>query len=157
MANSGFDRDDRVDRSRGYDIPTEPFDRSSGAPVDRGFSPVRSPYTDRPLMGGDAYHSYGSREPASVTADTQSGNNVTIYSPKSYADVQTMIDLLRRKQSVIVNLDGIESSSAQRILDFMSGAAYAIGGSMRRVKDMHSTFLITPQGTGITDTDDRTR
>ena len=156
MANSGFDRDDRVDRPRGYDIPSEPFDRSGGTPVDRGFPPVRTPYTDRAPIGGDAYSTFGSREPASV-ADGQGGNNVTIYSPKSYADVQTMIDLLRRKQSVIVNLDGIESASAQRILDFMSGAAYAIGGSMRRVKDMHSTFLITPQGTGITDTDDRSR
>ena len=78
--------------------------------------------------------------------------NVTICSPKSYKDVQDMIEKLSRKESVIVNLEGVDSASAQRVLDFLSGASFAIGGSMRRIKEF--TFLITPAGTGITDSGD---
>ena len=155
MSNRDFGREsDRRDRSRLFDGPDDqPFDRV-GAPSDRGFAPVRRPYPERPPMGGDSFPRYGVREDAAVSPDYTANGNVTIYSPKTYADVQTMIDILRRNESIIVNLEGIESSSAQRILDFLSGAAYAIGGSMRRVKEIHSTFLITPQGTGITDTND---
>ena len=144
---------ERKERSRFFEGMDEPFDRSGGAPSDRGFTPLRRPYPERTPISGETFPRYGVREEAPIPPDYTNGN-VTIYSPKTYADVQTMIDILRRNESIIVNLEGIEDSSAQRILDFLSGAAYAIGGSMRRVKEMHSTFLITPQGTGITDTND---
>lgn len=157
MPNRDYDRDiDRRDasRSRLFEGLDEPFDRTGG---DRGgYSPLRRPYPDRPPMGDRPR--YPQRDEAPSYSDYPGNGNVTIYSPKTYADVQDMIDNLRRNESIIVNLEGIESSSAQRILDFLSGAAYALGGSMRRVKEMNSTFLITPQGTGITDTnDDRNR
>jgi len=153
MSNRDFDREnDRRDaRSRLFDGFDDPFDRPSGAPSDRGFA--RRPYADRPPMGSD-FPRYAQREEAPVYSDYPGNGNVTIYSPKTYADVQDMIDNLKRNESIIVNLEGIEGASAQRILDFLSGASYALGGSMRRVKEMHSTFLITPQGTGITDTND---
>lgn len=159
MSNRDYDRDyDRRDaaRSRLFEGLDDPFERPTGETGDRGgFSQQpRRPYPERPPMGGD-FPRYGQREEVTPTYSDYPGNgNVTIYSPKTYADVQDMIDNLKRNESIIVNLDGIESESAQRILDFLSGAAYALGGSMRRVKEMHSTFLITPQGTGITDTND---
>ncbi len=156
MPNRDFDREnDRRDtRSRFFDGLDDPFDRSSGASSDRGgFAPVRRPYPERQPVSD--FPRYQQREEQAPSYSDYPGNgNVTIYSPKTYADVQDMIDNLKRNESIIVNLEGIESASAQRILDFLSGAAYALGGSMRRVKEMHSTFLITPQGTGITDTND---
>ena len=150
-----YDRDryNRRDPSRSglFDSVEEmPIDRSSRTPSDRGFAPIRRPYPDR----GYVTEEPPAREPQFPYADMQTNGNVTIMSPKSFMDVQDMIDNLRRNESIIVNLEGLESDSAQRILDFLSGAAYALGGSMRRVKEMHSTFLVTPQGTGITDTND---
>ena len=156
MPNNDFDRYDRNDpssRSRLYEDLGAPSDRSDRDPYDRsGFPPVRRPYPDR-----DPSDRYGVRRGEDPVLDDPSspmGGNVTITSPKSFMDVQDMIDKLRRNESIIVNLEGIELESAQRILDFLSGASYAIGGSMRRVKEMHSTFLVTPHGTGITDTND---
>ncbi len=153
MSNRDFDREnDRRDaRSRLFDGLDDPFERPSGAPSDRG-GYARRPYPERPPIND--FPRYQQREEAPSYSDYPGNGNVTIYSPKSYADVQDMIDNLKRNESIIVNLEGIESASAQRILDFLSGASYALGGSMRRVKEMHSTFLITPQGTGITDTND---
>ena len=157
MANWDFGRNstDRRDvRPRFYEGQDEPMNEY---PVreqsDRGEFPRR-----RGMEGDRA--PYERFAPAPVKEEIRSfqdfagSGNVAICSPKSYADVQAMIENLRDGESVIVNLEGIESDSAQRILDFLSGASYALGGSMRRVKEMNSTFLVTPKGTGITDSDD---
>ena len=101
----------------------------------------------------DAYHRARQTENSAYGEEYAGLGNVTICAPKSYKDVQEMIEKLARKESIIVNLEGVQSESAQRVLDFLSGASYALGGSMRRIKEF--TFLITPQGTGITDQDDR--
>ena len=157
MPNWDYDREDRNDkrdnsRARLFESLEEtPNDRFRREPSDGGYPPIRKPYSDRAPLREDFLQR--PRETASF-ADYGANGNVTITTPKSYKDVQGMIDNLKRNESIIVNLEGIESDSAQRILDFLSGAAYALGGSMRRVKEMHSTFLVTPQGTGITDTND---
>ena len=157
MANRDYDNYDRREpsRSRLFDnLEDAPQDRGEFDSYDRsgGYSRGKRPYPDREPVD---------RRPSGRDADlsfaelsSSGGGNVTITSPKSFMDVQDMIEKLRRNESIIVNLEGIELESAQRILDFLSGASYAIGGSMRRVKEMHSTFLVTPHGTGITDTND---
>ena len=80
-------------------------------------------------------------------ADPRTGGAVVIYTPKTYEDVQTLIDYLKRDEPAIVNLAGIADSSAQRILDFMSGAVYGLSGSIKRI--VGSVFLLTPRGVKI--------
>lgn len=137
--NTGRDDDDGL---------FESLDGRDGRTPRRGYS--SGAYGDRPAGRGD----YRSREsaPRSSYDDYGIGGNVGLYEPKSFADVQTIIERLASKEAVIVNLEFVEIESAQRILDFLSGASYALGGSMRRIKAY--TFLITPQGTGITDNND---
>ena len=125
----GSDRDGRTSR-RGY-TPARPYGERYGSHEER---------RSREAVGRPSYDDYGV------------GGNVGLYEPKSFSDVQTIIERLAGKESVIVNLEYVEIESAQRILDFLSGASYALGGSMRRIKAY--TFLITPQGTGITDNND---
>ena len=47
----------------------------------------------------------------------------------------------------MLNLDGISDDEAQRMLDFSSGAVYALSGSIQRVSG--NIFLLTPEGLGI--------
>lgn len=157
MANwDRYERDgeERSERPRLFETLEEDYD--DRAPRARGYSSLRKPFEERPSehVGRDDYRRVVPREPVGRASyeDYAGMGNVTIYAPKSYSDVQAMIENLARKESVILNLESIELDSAQRILDFLSGASYALGGSMRRIKAY--TFLITPQGTGITDTDD---
>ena len=82
-----------------------------------------------------------------LMADPRTGGAVVIYTPKTYEDVQTLIDYLKRDEPAIVNLAGIADSSAQRILDFMSGAVYGLSGSIKRI--VGSVFLLTPRGVKI--------
>lgn len=74
--------------------------------------------------------------------------NVVVYEPKTPEDVQTLIDYLKRREPAIINLDNIDMESAQRILDFVSGAIYALNGSVHRVAN--NIFLLSPEGVEIT-------
>lgn len=81
--------------------------------------------------------------------------NVVIFSPKSYSDVQTLIDHLRKHEPAIVDFAGVGDESGQRILDFLSGAIYALGGSMQRISG--TIFLLTPSGVSISAPTDITK
>ncbi len=77
----------------------------------------------------------------------------TIYSPSTYEDVQLLIDHLKMKQQVIVNFASINRTSVYRILDFMSGAIYALDGSIQQIAN--DIFLFAPSGVKITTPDRR--
>lgn len=76
-----------------------------------------------------------------------SGQNMIITKPRTYQDVKLAIDNLRRRQALIVEFSKIPEKHVQRILDFMSGAVYALGGSQHRIGD--KMFLLTPEGMSI--------
>ena len=74
--------------------------------------------------------------------------NVVVYEPKSPDDVQTLIDYMKRREPAIINLDNVDPPTAQRILDFTSGAIYALNGSVHRIAS--NIFLLSPEGVEIT-------
>lgn len=77
----------------------------------------------------------------------QSGG-VVIYSPRTYKDVQLLIDHLKMREQVIVDFSTLNQQSVYRILDFMSGAIYALDGSIQQITK--NIFLFAPQGVTIT-------
>ena len=73
----------------------------------------------------------------------QLNRNFVIYSPRTTADVEQLIAYLRRGEPALVDLDPIsDSPDAQRLMDFTSGAAYALGDRVYTVR--RNLFLITP-------------
>lgn len=74
--------------------------------------------------------------------------NVVVYKPRTPEDVQLLIDYLKQREPAVVNLDGADPLAAQRILDFVSGAIYALSGSVHRIEG--NIFLLSPEGVGIT-------
>ena len=77
----------------------------------------------------------------------QSGG-VVIYSPRTYKDVQLLIDHLKMREQVIVDFSTLNQQAVYRILDFMSGAIYALDGSIQQITK--NIFLFAPQGVTIT-------
>lgn len=75
------------------------------------------------------------------------GSNVTIRHPKTYQDVQNLIDRLRMREQVIVDFTTLNQQSVFRILDFLSGAIYALGGSVQQLGN--NMFLFVPAGVAI--------
>ena len=72
---------------------------------------------------------------------------MAIYSPKTFEDVQRIIDHLKRKEPVVVELKCADRDVLQRIMDFLSGAVYALSGSMANVNK--NIYLLTPSGVTI--------
>lgn len=73
--------------------------------------------------------------------------NVVFFKPEGYIEVNKLIDYLKQGESVMLNLDDVADSEAQRMLDFASGAIYAVNGSIQRVSG--NIFLLTPEGLNI--------
>lgn len=63
--------------------------------------------------------------------------------PSTVEDGREICDTLLSGRSVILNLEGLQVSIAQRIIDFASGACYAINGNLQKVSS--HIFIITPE------------
>lgn len=67
--------------------------------------------------------------------------------PSSFNDAQEVGDRFRQGVSVLMNLSSADPDLSRRLIDFASGLAYGLGGSMQPVADR--VFLITPQGVQV--------
>ena len=73
-----------------------------------------------------------SKEDAVKEAD-KTGNKMILLEPRAYSESQQIADHLKKRNSVVVNLKRVTSDQAKRIIDFLSGCIYAIGGTMQKV------------------------
>ncbi|HEX3670405.1 MAG TPA: cell division protein SepF [Candidatus Cybelea sp.] len=77
-------------------------------------------------------------------AARRGGNQVSVFSPRSYQDVVEIADALRNRQVVIVNLQNADRTLLQRVVDFTSGVAYTIDGKIQKLAE--SIYLVVPAG-----------
>ena len=75
-----------------------------------------------------------------INATTQL--EVVLVKPEAYADGSIVADHLINRRTVVLNLESTNKEVSRRLLDFLSGVAYAIDGQIKRVAN--STFIITP-------------
>ena len=68
---------------------------------------------------------------------------VVLVKPDRFEDVKSIADHINDKKMVVLNLEASERSVSRRIIDFLSGAAYANHGNFQRVAT--NTFIIVPQ------------
>ena len=62
-----------------------------------------------------------------------SGNKMILLEPRAYSESQQIADHLKNRNSVVVNLKRVTADQAKRIIDFLSGCIYAIGGTMQKI------------------------
>ena len=73
--------------------------------------------------------------------------HVVIFKPESFTDVTAIADELNDKKTVVLNLESCEREVSRRIIDFLTGAVYAVDGSIQKIADR--IFLIAPYNVGI--------
>ena len=88
--------------------------------------------------------SSGSRV-VNINASTQL--QVVLVRPDSFDSVGQIADHLRERRAVLLNLEQTEKNVARRLVDFLSGCAYALDGKIKKVAT--STYLVTPFGVDI--------
>lgn len=76
------------------------------------------------------------------TAAAKSSSKVHLAEPRVYAEAQDIAEHLKSKRAVVVNLQRIERSQGLRIIDFLSGTVYALGGDIQRIGT--DIFLCVP-------------
>ncbi|WP_414043458.1 cell division protein SepF [Macrococcus sp. EM39E] len=80
--------------------------------------------------------------------DTSSSiSKVCLFEPRVFSDTQDIADELKNRRATLVNLQRIDKISAKRIIDFLSGTVYAIGGDIQRIGT--DIFLCTPDNVEV--------
>lgn len=78
---------------------------------------------------------------------SRSNMRVVVMHPRTLEEGQAIADQVKGRRPVIVNLDLAEERAGQRLLNFLSGVAYALDGGLRKVGD--NIFLITPSNVEV--------
>ncbi len=74
-------------------------------------------------------------------------NKIVCVEPRAYSESQQIADHLKRKNSVVVNLKRVTADQAKRIIDFLSGTLYAIGGDLQKLGN--GIYLCTPKNVDV--------
>lgn len=72
---------------------------------------------------------------------------VCVIKPSSVEDAREITETLLSGRTVILNLEGLDLEVAQRIIDFTSGATFAINGNLQKISNY--IFLVTPTNVDI--------
>ena len=88
-----------------------------------------------------------SRKGKIVNMPSSNTMKMIVFQPMSYEDTQSVIDNLKNRKPVVVNLEALDVDVAQRVLDFMSGAVYAINGAIQKVS--RCIFVLAPNNVDV--------
>ena len=75
------------------------------------------------------------------------GNKMVLLEPRAYSESQQIADHLKCRNSVVVNLKRVTPDQGKRIVDFLSGTVYAIGGDLQKLGT--GIFLCTPKNINV--------
>ena len=104
--------------------------------------------TERPARVENTYPAEEERRSnkvVNIRAATQL--QVVLVKPEKFDDASAIADHLREKRTVVLNLESTNKEIARRLLDFLSGVAYANEGKIKKVAI--STYIITPYNVDI--------
>jgi cell division inhibitor SepF len=75
-----------------------------------------------------------------------------VIEPKSFDECSKLVDNLKSRKPVIINLEKIDTDVARKIFDFLSGATYALNGNVQKIAN--NIFVFAPENVGISSTID---
>ena len=75
------------------------------------------------------------------------GSKMMLLEPRAYSEGQQIVDYLKARSAVVVNLKRVTPDQAKRIVDFLYGTIYAIGGDLQKLGG--GIFLCTPNNVNV--------
>ena len=93
----------------------------------------------------DEYYSLGIDE--AYKDSNSEGNKMILLEPRAYSESQQIADHLKKRNTVVVNMKRVTPDQAKRIVDFLSGTVYAIGGDLQKIGG--GIFLCTPKNVNV--------
>lgn len=83
-----------------------------------------------------------------VNIHTSASAKIIISKPMVYDDAMEICDSLKNRKIVVINTSAIENKIAQRLLDFVSGSCYALGGELQEISK--GVYLLSPSNVEVT-------
>ena len=100
------------------------------------------------VFGSDkATDQYYSIDPEDALKENDGNSKMILLEPRAYSESQQIADHLKARNTVVVNLKRVTSDQAKRIVDFLSGTIYAIGGDLQKIGG--GIFICTPNNVNI--------
>ena len=130
-----------------YDDEPEQEEVSSG----------RSSYSESRRTSSYSFSDFAPRSETSggnrvVNINAKAQLQVVLFKPISFGeDTRTIAAVLLKRHTVVLNLEKTEKEVSRRIVDFLSGVAYANNGKIKRIAT--NTFIITPYNVDLTGDD----
>ena len=79
--------------------------------------------------------------------EAKNGSKMILVEPRANSEIQTIADHLKKRNIVVVNLKRVTSDQGKRIIDFLTGCVYAIGGDMQKLGG--GIYLCTPKNVSV--------
>ena len=112
-------------------------DKPAGNIPPLGFGGVEPPMTAMPKAPADMQASMNQSGPFKMV----------VIEPKSLDECRKLVDNLRARKPVIINLERVETDLARKMFDFLGGATYALSGTVQRINQ--NIYIFAPQNVNI--------
>ena len=122
-----------------------PYEDEEDDAYEEDFAPVSS--AKEPVRDRDRDRDAERRSNKVVNIHTTTQLQVVLFSPSKFENASEIADHLRDKRTVVLNLEQTDKNIARRLIDFLSGVAYANEGTIKKVA--LSTYIITPYNVEI--------
>jgi len=101
-------------------------------------------FSNKNVSNSDEYYSISAED---SLQENDGNNKMILLEPRAYSESQQIADFLKGRNTVVVNLKRVTSDQAKRIVDFLSGTIYAIGGDLQKIGG--GIFLCTPNNVNV--------
>ena len=112
-----------------------PFSSSASAPAATAAAPAAATAA-APSFGGQ------------VLSMSSNKQEVVLFHAKTFDDAAKAVDELCKRKAIILNMENVDKSLTRRVVDFLSGAVYALDGRVKKVAQ--STYLFCPHNMDVT-------
>lgn len=103
------------------------------------------PVEPEDTTGEEAYYDINLKE--NEDENCTNGSKMILLEPRAFSESQQIADHLKKRNSVVVNLKRVTSDQAKRIIDFLTGTIYAIGGDLKKIGQ--GIYLCTPKNVNV--------
>ena len=101
-------------------------------------------FSNKNVSNSDEYYSISAED---ALQENDGNNKMILLEPRAYSESQQIADFLKGRNTVVVNLKRVTPEQGKRVIDFVSGTLYAIGGGMQKLGD--GIFLCTPKNINV--------
>ncbi len=95
----------------------------------------------------EAEDSYYKVQKSEVPEDSMGSNKMILFEPRAYSESTQIVDYLKSRNTVVVNLKRVTPDQAKRIVDFLTGSLYAMNGNLQKLGG--GIFLCAPNNVNI--------